>query len=114
MNKQIVLRTRDESYEYFLRINLDLKNGNKFFIKDGNISFHINSYEVDDLYSSSNWQDVFKITRVCKLLTIEVASKQLKIEIEFPDANQTNPYPPFGWPENLVTFLFQRKRNMNS
>jgi hypothetical protein len=96
MNKQIVLRTRDESYEYFLRINLDLKNENKFFIKDGNISFHINSYEVDDLYSSSNWQDVFKITRVCKLLTIEVASKQLKIEIEFPDANQTNPYPPFG------------------
>ena len=66
--------------------------GNKFIMQNGNISFHVNSYEVDELYSSSNWTDAFKLTKVCKLLTIEVASKKLKIDVEF-SSDEASSFP---------------------
>lgn len=92
MVKLFVFHTRDGNYEYWLRLKLDLLKGNKFIMQNGNLSFHVNSYKVDELYSSSNWADAFKLTKVCKLLTIEVASKKLKIDVEF-SSNETSSFP---------------------
>lgn len=82
--KRFVFYTRDESFEYFLRIVLNLQRDNSFTLEGDSISFYVTSYEIDDLYSSLNWEDAFKITKVCKKLTISPVRKSTKIKVNFP------------------------------
>lgn len=82
--KRFVFYTRDDSFEYWLRIEINLQNGNSFILEGDSISFYVTSYEVDDLYSSTNWEDAFKITKVCKKLTISPVKKSSKIKVDFP------------------------------
>lgn len=89
MVKQIEFYAKDKEIEYQLILTIDLLCGDNFIIKNGNIAFHVKSYEIDEINSSLNWEDFFKITRVCKLLTIEIDDKRLKVEVNCPPKSRT-------------------------
>ena len=52
MKRFVTVSTRDDSYEYWLKLEVDLIHSCRetLQVKDGNISFFVSSYNIDTLY----------------------------------------------------------------
>ena len=93
MKRFVKVYTSNDGYEYWLKLEVDLIHSCRetLQVKDGNISFFVSSYNIDTLYSTCNWRDVFCVHKAGERLTIEVVDKKLDVKVEF-SKKKIHPY----------------------